>query len=375
MSNPRLLLVSPRPPRSDGQGDQRRAAVALAALARDWDVEVISWLPDADDRLDRRQLLRPGRVARALALATVRPLQVAYVQSLAPSSVYARLRNGELALFMTDRAVPLSPPGCFAIDFIDDLGGAALRRATGERGLRSWFWRWEGSRLRRLDARLAARAAVALAITEHDAAALSPAVTTIRAATARVRLDATTAGGGRGKVAFTGNLFYQPNLEAATWICEALAPELQRRGLDPASIVIAGRRPPAGLEARAQAAGVDLRADVDDLGDVLREADVVMAPVVFGSGVQNKILDAVGAGRPCVITPFTNQALGLVDGRSAVVRDRSPESFADAIMTLLGDPEGRREMAAAAARRLAAHSEAAVHDAWRTALAPLRGGG
>ncbi|MGH9156640.1 MAG: hypothetical protein ACRD1K_12570, partial [Acidimicrobiales bacterium] len=45
-ARPRALLVSPRPPRPDGHGDQRRAAEIARALAVDHDVEVVSWLPD-----------------------------------------------------------------------------------------------------------------------------------------------------------------------------------------------------------------------------------------------------------------------------------------------------------------------------------------
>lgn len=369
MTNPRLLLIAPRSPRADGQGDQRRAHVALTALAEDWDIEVVSWLPDAGEPLGRLVLARPACLLRAAALSTVCPLQVACVQALAPPTLRSRLRRGEVALFMTDRAVPRSPAGPFVIDFIDDLGGAAERRAASSRGPAAWFWRWEGGRLRRLDARLAAQARVAIAITERDAAAISPVVATLRAAMGDGGGDEPERG---DKVVFTGNLFYQPNFEAAAWICDRLAPELARRGLGPGMVVIAGRRPPDSLRRQAATAGVDLRADVSDLGEVLREAAVVLAPVVLGSGVQNKVLDAVAAGRPCVITPFTNQVLGLEDGRSALIRDRSIDGFADAVMELLADPGLRNRLSRNARQHLAPHRAEAVGREWRRCLAQVR---
>src|SRR6202022_1486556 len=47
----KVLLVSPRPPRSDGKGDQRRAYEIREALSYEWDVEVLSWLPDVDGEI------------------------------------------------------------------------------------------------------------------------------------------------------------------------------------------------------------------------------------------------------------------------------------------------------------------------------------
>ena len=79
----RLVVVSPRPPRFDGQGDQRRALEIVKALEQEWEVEVVSWLPDVDHPGWRRYRTTPGQLARIGALAVVLPAQVAYVQSLA----------------------------------------------------------------------------------------------------------------------------------------------------------------------------------------------------------------------------------------------------------------------------------------------------
>lgn len=369
MTQPRLLLVSPRPPRRDGQGDQRRAHCALTSLSTDWAVDVVSWLPDVDQPRRRRWLAHPAQSLRAVALTALRPAHVAYVQSLAPRSLARRLREYDAALFMTDRAVPLRVTAPYAVDFIDDLGGAAARRAGSSGRLASMFWGWESARLRRFDARLASQAVLSLAVSPHDATAIAPGVKTIPLA-----IGTSPSPDVGTKVVFTGNLFYAPNVEAATWICTQLTPRLGALGVDPRDIVIAGRRPPAALRAHTASAGVDLRADVDDLALVLAEAAVVVAPVMLGSGVQFKVLDAVGAGRACVVSPFANQGLGLVDGHSALVRDRTAHAFADAIVTLLGDLTMRRRLARNATEQFAPCSGQAVGEAWRACFAPMHAG-
>lgn len=366
MTSPRLLLVSPRPPRRDGQGDQRRAHMALTSLGEEWTVEVVSWLPDAGAPLGVLWLKHPTCFMRALALSAVMPLHVAYVQSFAPRSLVRRARSGLPAVFMTDRAVPWRTRCPYAIDFIDDLGGAAFRRAGSSGVILSRFWRWEARRLRRFDVGLAAHAVVALAVSEDDAAAISPDVIPIRHSIGtHLRPAAGT------KVVFTGNLFYPPNLDAARWICESLVPRLKVLGIDPGRVVIAGRRPPRSLQEAAAVAGVDLRADVPDLLDVLSEAAVVVAPVVFGAGVQSKVLDAVGAGRPCVLTPFANKSIGLQDAHSGIERERTPEAFAGAIVQLLDDPASRERLADNAREFLQLYAHDAVAIAWRDSLRTL----
>lgn len=360
-------MVSPRPPRQDGQGDQRRAHYALTGLSADWAVDVVSWLPDADDSPPHRWPTSPARLARAVALSMVRPIQVAYVQSLAPRSLVRGLADYDAVLFMTDRAVPRAVRHPYTVDFIDDMGGAAARRASSSGPLAALFWRWEGRRLRSFDAKLAAGAVLSVAVNEHDAAAISPRVLTIPPAIGTRPMPDTGT-----KVVFTGNLFYSPNTDAAIWICTSLVPRLRDRGLDPGDVVIAGRRPPASLRAEATSAGVDLRADVPDLTEVLGDAAVVIAPVTLGSGVQNKVLDAIGAGRACVVTPFTNRVLGLVDGHSALVRERTADAFADAILSLLHDPPLRRRLADEALTQLAGYRESAVAESWRRCFAGLR---
>ena len=362
---PRLLFVSPRPPRADGQGDQRRASVAVEALSTEWDIEVGSWLPDVgepDSRLWELGLRFPLRV---ILLALRKPLTVAYMQARLPPALLGRIRRRDYdeVLFVTDRSVPAPAPDRFCIDFIDDLGGAALRRSANNRGLASAFWRIEGVRLRRYDRRLAARARVAIACNPVDAANIHPAVKVVHLAVATQPMrEAGTS------VAFIGNLFYSPNHDASMWICDELVPELAARGVEPSRIVVSGRRPLPALRDAAARAGIRLLPDVEDLAEVLRGAAVVIAPMALGSGTQNKVLDAVGAGRPCVITELVNQSLGLIDGRSALVCQRDPKLFADAVVELLEDPHKRRAMAAEARRELNRFMPESVHAAWRDAL-------
>ncbi len=367
---PRVLVVSPRPPRGDGQGDQRRASEIVSALSGEWAVEVVSWLPDVDRWGPRRWLPDPRHLLRCLALLAAMPAQVAYVQGRAPRWLNREVERYDAVVFVTSRAVPRRVPDRAVVDFVDDLGEIAFRRARSSNRLVSAFWKWEGRRMRCLDRRLVASATVCVAHSPADAAGIDPHVRTIPLS---IGADLIPDEGRR--IVFVGNLFYAPNHEAGMWICDELVPELSRRGVDSGSVLIAGRRPQVALRQAAAAAGVELQADVAKLSDVLAEAAVVIAPMRLGTGAQYKVLDAVGAGRPCVLSPLANRGLGFVDGRSALVADRQAEPFADAVVRLLHDPALRRHVADEARSRLAASLPDAVAASWHTVLAEVLGSG
>lgn len=356
-------MVSPRPPRPDGRGDQRRASEIVAALSEEWTVDVLSWLPDVDGEAAGLWEAGPRHLARSAMLTAVLPAHVAYVQGRAPRTLPAEAGRYEAAVFVTDRAVPGRPPANAVIDFVDDTGGTLLKRAQETRGVRALLWRWEGNRLRRLDRRLARSVRLCLAHSPAEAAGIADTVRPVTLSHATRPLPDTGQ-----RVAFLGNLFYGPNHEAAMWICSRLAPALEARGIPPATLLIAGRRPEPSLRSSAAEAGVELQADVPDLSALLGEAAVVLSPMRQGAGSQYKVIDAVGAGRACVVSPLANTGLALVDGQSALIREREPEAFADAIAALLSDPALRSRLVAAARDHLVSYQPESVAAEWRAVL-------
>lgn len=81
--------------------------------------------------------------------------------------------------------------------------------------------------------------------------------------------------------------------------------------------------------------GVELRADVGDARAELRDIAVYVAPLVSGTGVKNKVLEAMAAGRPVVTTP--KGAAGIGAGGGVTVAD-DVVGVADEVVALLGDP-------------------------------------
>ena len=142
------------------------------------------------------------------------------------------------------------------------------------------------------------------------------------------------------RVLFAGNLSFSPNSDGLRIFVEQAWPALLRV-VPEARLTIVGMRPPWEIVEMAQQHGFALHADVSSLLPYYEKCDVVIAPILFGSGTRVKILEALAYGRAVVSTPLGAEGMGLQQGRHILIADTMAE-FAAALATLAHDP-GMRE--------------------------------
>src|SRR5690606_35030270 len=80
---------------------------------------------------------------------------------------------------------------------------------------------------------------------------------------------------------------------------------------------------------------------IKDLAAVYNEASVVVAPLRFGAGTQNKVLEAMAMGVPVVCSNIGFTGLGIVSGEGAIMQ-QDPAGFANAVIQLLSSENERR---------------------------------
>ena len=156
-----------------------------------------------------------------------------------------------------------------------------------------------------------------------------------------------------GYVLFPGDLAYTPNVAAAHWIADEIAPALRHRAPG-RRIVAAGRDASPELRAALEAAGVEVRSPVADMREALAGASVVIVPLRSGGGTRLKILEAFGAGRAVVSTALGAEGIEAEHGQHLLIAD-SAEALATEVAALLDDPV-RRTALGASARALAEES-------------------
>lgn len=144
---------------------------------------------------------------------------------------------------------------------------------------------------------------------------------------------------------FTGAMSFPPNVAAMLYFHAAILP-LVRRSCPGVRLIVAGRDPAPAIAALAADPTVTVTGAVDDLRPWLARASVVICPMVSGSGIKNKVLEALAMARPVVATTLGIEALEVRDGRELRVAD-SPAAFAGAVAELLRDRAARRRLGAA----------------------------
>ena len=125
------------------------------------------------------------------------------------------------------------------------------------------------------------------------------------------------------EVVFTGVFGYRPNEDGARWSIDHVWPRV-RRSQPHAHLMLVGRGPSGALRKRARRAGVEVTGTVPDVRPYLWRAAIAVAPLETAHGVQNKVLEAVAAGLPVVVTSAVYEGLPRRCGRPAAWRPRRP---------------------------------------------------
>jgi glycosyltransferase involved in cell wall biosynthesis len=154
---------------------------------------------------------------------------------------------------------------------------------------------------------------------------------------------------GDATILFTGTLSHPPNAEGIAWFAEHVWPVVLRHR-DDARLLIVGRDPPPAVT-RLASGRIDVTGFVDDIRPYFERATAVVVPLLSGGGTRLKVLDAFAARRAVVSTRVGAEGIEAEDATHLLLRD-DPDTFAQAVVSLLDDRAKRQELAAAA-RKLA----------------------
>lgn len=251
----------------------------------------------------------------------------------------------------------LAPPGARRVAGFHDVLYAVERDAARlappvRRVAAEVEWR----KLRAQERRAGAAADLCVMTSEPDAAALRAIAPGARTVVVPNGVDAEWWGaeGAEGEeddlVVFTGSMNHPPNRRAAELLAREILPALRERRPG-ARLEIVGREPGPEVRRLGGEPGVRVTGEVPDVRPYLRRAAVAVAPLEFGGGVRNKVLEALAAGVATVATPKGAEGLELDDGQHLLVR--SPAEFPEAVAGLLADPGRRAALARAGRRRVA----------------------
>jgi len=135
---------------------------------------------------------------------------------------------------------------------------------------------------------------------------------------------------------FCGNMAYPPNIKAAQYLVNEVLPIIHQTRPE-TTLLLAGATP-VGAVRQLAGSNVSVPGWMEDIRDAYAESRVFIAPMQIGTGLQNKLLEAMAMKLPCITSPLANRALKANQGQEVFIGE-SPEDYARHCLNLLTKKE------------------------------------
>lgn len=236
---------------------------------------------------------------------------------------------------------------------------AHRRRIAASRGLARLQARLEWLRMLRYETRLFRGADHVVAVSDHDAeiirmVARHRRVTAVPPGVDREQLAPRPRQPASGTVIYVGHMEHYPNLDGLLFLYREIWPRV-RHSYPRAKLTVAGgrvreelaREAPDVLARMERDASVDLAGFIPDLRAAMDATAVMAAPLRLGSGVRNKVIEAMAAGLPVVTTRRGAEGLAVTHERELLIADQA-EEFAQQTVRLLRNEQLQARLSEAA---------------------------
>lgn len=149
--------------------------------------------------------------------------------------------------------------------------------------------------------------------------------------------------GWKGCISFLGGFAHTPNQEGVDWFLNKVVPLMGSNENVKVCFNIIGKGWPRSYEHASTSLHVVLKGFVEKLSDAIC-GSIMVVPILSGSGMRMKILEAAASSVPFITTSVGVEGLKFVHEESCMIAD-TPQDFANALMELIGNEDKRRALA------------------------------
>lgn len=242
-----------------------------------------------------------------------------------------------------------------SVDCISHLFAQASHHSRSLFG--KWMTRLELKRTRRFEGELIARFPFTLVTSSVDKSALlalpqSTNVSELEALANKIIVLPNGVDTGRffpgshqrhpATLVISGKMSYHANVTMVLHLIHDIMPLVWARYPD-TRVTIVGKDPPASIQKLHRDARVEVTGFVTDMQPYLSQATIAVAPMAYGAGIQNKLLEAMACQTPVVTMRQAVSALQIVPERDLLVADDA-QSFAHQVCRLLDAPQHQQDI-------------------------------
>jgi glycosyltransferase involved in cell wall biosynthesis len=196
------------------------------------------------------------------------------------------------------------------LDYMDALSLGLKKRCQKSHWLTRWFWKDEFERVSKYEKVISHYFDHLTIISQKDAKSIAlPVDKKFEIVSNGIDFDFFSANNSihENAVIFTGNMNYPPNVDAALRLGLHIMPKLWKK-LPHIKLIIAGAEPHRTLHQHLKDSRIEITGWMDDIRKAYARGRVFIAPMTLGSGMQNKILEALSMGLPVVCSEIAADA-------------------------------------------------------------------
>lgn len=235
------------------------------------------------------------------------------------------------------------------VDLVDAISLNYLRAVTMARGPRRLLYEFEKERLLRYEVETVNRFQQSLVVSEVDRQHLlahgadpDRLMTLPVGVQEHVMRRPTYQGPEENAVVFLGKMSYHPNQDAVLYFAREVFPTLRAKVPDLTFYVVGGN-PGREVKALASQPGIVVTGFVEDPYRYMERAKAVIAPIRFGAGIQNKVLEGMALSKPVVTSSLGAEGIEGEHGRDYLIADQ-PQEIAQAVLHCIEDDALRRRL-------------------------------
>jgi glycosyltransferase involved in cell wall biosynthesis len=136
-------------------------------------------------------------------------------------------------------------------------------------------------------------------------------------------------------IGFVGNLNYLPNQEACLYLINTIFPQLIKV-IPNITLYLVGKNASINLLNKGNGTNIIFTGEVENIWDYYLSIDVFVFPMLSGAGLQNKVLEAMYAGKDVICSSIANEGIDAHHGKQLFIAD-SAEDFTYCITNCIED--------------------------------------